>query len=61
MRRYKVKAEQTCALRRNTKGQSRGGEQWLGEERINQEEDLGKEKDDTIHKHKLHIKGNHRV
>ena len=42
------------------KGQSRGGEHWLGEERINQEGDLGKEKDDTIHKHKLHIKGNHR-
>lgn len=61
MRRYKIKGGQTCALRRNTKGQSRGGEQWLGEERINQEGDLDKGKDDTTHKYKLPIKGNQSV
>lgn len=43
------------------KGQSRGKEQWLGVESINQEGDRDKEKDDTTHKYEFHIKGNHRV
>lgn len=41
------------------KGQSRGKEQWLGVESINQEGDCDKEKDDTTHKYEFHIKGNH--
>lgn len=48
-------------LKRDRKVWSRGGEQWLGAESINQKGDCDEEEEDSIHQYELHIKGNYRV